>query len=48
MFWPLDQTDIALDALDGLLEVSHGSVTWLATQEVAIDISYTHKRIKEK
>ena len=35
MFWPLDQTDIALDALDGLLEMSRGSVTWLATSGVA-------------
>ena len=34
MFWPLDQTDMALDTLDGLLEVSRGSVMWLATQGV--------------
>ena len=35
MFRPLDQTDMALDALDGLLEVSRGSVTWLAMLGVA-------------
>ena len=35
MLWPLDQTDIALDALDGFLKVSRGSMTWLAMQGVA-------------
>jgi len=35
IFWPMDQTIIALDTLDGLLEVSHGSLTWLAMQGVA-------------
>jgi len=35
MFWPLDETNMALDALDGLLEVSPGSVTWLAMLGVA-------------
>jgi hypothetical protein len=36
MFWPLDQTVIALDALDELLDMSRGSVMWLATQRVAL------------
>ena len=35
MFWPLDQTNMPLDALDGLLDLSRGSVTWLAMLGVA-------------
>ena len=35
IFLPLDQTDLTLDASDGLLEVSCRSVTWFAMLGVA-------------